>query len=333
MSGIVFNEGLVRQADQIFDVSTPHPFTLAFAVNDDTVPFDGTETYSSESAWLGGRGPFAYGSTFPSSILESGGVCTIALNTQDVFVTAGSTTVTITQWMLYDSSDSVLLWGGPIMPPFTLSSSGPISCFIEGITITLGECPGPPPLPFLLDTFAGSVTPLGSHSMDTGPGWSPILGSASAGGGSASFAASSPQSVAFTSGSDTYGTASLVFSWNGLAQAFAGCVFAGVDTTTYTVGYWFNGIFTGQSTGFGSYTGSSLNYLGAMSPAPALAAGSHTITVNYSSHGATLELDGLLQFAIPPSVITSGKLFGLAFDPQFGNTPVSATYTHFEVDA
>ena len=185
--GIVFTEGLPYQIGQLFNFTTTPNDTLGFAATGDSIAYSDSTTYGDVSPWVGGRGPLAYDPTFPASFVTADGQSTVSFNPQQISLTAGGTTVTLTQWVMYSWSDSVLLWGGTVSPPLTLSSSGSTSAELEGITLTLGQCtPAGASDLLLLDLFLGETTVgIGSHSPLVGPVFEVLGGGIAVGQGSA----------------------------------------------------------------------------------------------------------------------------------------------------
>ena len=238
-------------------------------------------------------------------------------------------TVTLYGWWLQDDDREYLLMGGSFAAPVTLVPGIFQEVDIVPIQFTRGQCSTspPPPTTLLLDTFQGSDTPLGDHSMDLGPGWSQIAGSASAGLGSCTLGDGTTACTALVVSPARYGTANLTFNLATGALPRPTILFAGDDSLNFS---WVQ-VAPYLGTAYcvaGNCVAGSVSTVDVRTNL-SIADGDHTITVTFSVAGAVAYLDGQFCEGLESVLISStGSLWGMGSGiGAYGNNNASTITT------
>lgn len=178
--GIVFVEGLTLQGDMLFNPwgVTNHD-TLGVGVLPDSITLSDTTTYGDVSAYLSGRGPLDLDAPFFQLIQVGDSDATATLAPVEFSLVPGVDSITLASWVLYSGSDSVLLWGGDVSPPLTLSTTTFTAGELEEITIRYGACSAQPAASILaMDDLGEQVSGiLNGQVPRQGNAWELLSGS------------------------------------------------------------------------------------------------------------------------------------------------------------
>lgn len=168
---ITFNEGLPLQVDLLWGIYSPGaaPSDWSIGFTSDTTPWAFTDT-------LGSVTPAYCSNGNPVIQTFSGWAYSAVLNVADGAVTAtlaeilwdhlelGDPTTTLHKWYVFSGDDSVLLWGGEILPPAGIPPTGGNFALLD-LVLNIGNCsPGSASVTF----HGASLGSVGTQSFTTG---------------------------------------------------------------------------------------------------------------------------------------------------------------------
>jgi hypothetical protein len=276
--GVTVEEGVRAQflALESYGIGTD---SWVLALSADTVPYSDTTSLSDASvAEIGGvQIAVPWGGWVTISLGDGDGTATMS---DGLFTIPPNTdSVTLSQWLVYDPTQGVMLWGGDLSPPYTPSISGTTDLLIRGITVTLGNCAPSVASGGLLDgLFDSPVIP--SASFTTSPAWptGTWIGGNLGASGSAYEPPGAPPlpQYAILQGTDTLGVLlAQVFSVSGdatvrLCLAAAQRTFGATQSLNVQIDGGDVGVIVGSDLG--------ISWAAWASDSFTLAAGSHTVT-------------------------------------------------------
>jgi hypothetical protein len=141
MQGVTFIEGLLSQLDAIEASFQSGPDFAMIALSADTFAYSDTMTFSDVSIALAVGVPLQTPFVgFSAQSSDSAGT-TVTLGLAQISLPAGHYTITLNNWMVYETVHDRLIWGGPLTTPYHLVNAGfPGTVDVFGLTVAMANC-------------------------------------------------------------------------------------------------------------------------------------------------------------------------------------------------